>query len=655
MGAEYDHIGIDEASRFTKFQFDNFKTNLRSVRDDLKLQMYLGSNPGGVGHGWLKRLFMDKEYEAGEDPKDYKFIPAKVYDNTILMKKQPDYVKELETLPPDLKQAFLEGDWDVFAGQALRWKRDKHVISRFPYPIEDCKKIIGFDWGYNDHGAAVFLAKTPDGHIFQYREIYQNRRTPEEWAEDLKLAMQVTPVDYVLLPHDCFSKQQGRDSIAEVFKRKGVGSIRRADSLSKGARVNGLALFHMYLSEAPDGIPYFQVHESCVNTIRSLPELIYDESRPEDVDCFVKGTKIDTPNGRVNVENINVSDLVCTPIGNQQVIKAGLSGDSHQVVKVTLSNGETLEGTANHKVFVKGVGLKELQQLQVSDILMGKNNIKWLRQIKKLFTTELNTLKEKGELITSLMDHIKNKVTHHYIVKYILTTMEESLKDFKYIIKTTTTTIMNYPIWLPYQLSNMPFTTTKLIFPHLKEKRNNINGITQKKVKKNFPKTLQRCSRILQKENFRAEIVSLLLQLNTLQSFIAISAESLKDFIKPFVPSVIRSFYRRRMVQELPKPVHITAVGPLEEKRVYKLTVEKAHLYYANGILTTNTEGEDHLYDAIRISFLEWGKPRGKGGVVSPASPESVRRAPTVMGGRVPALDVKRLFKKIRGRSWKYN
>ena len=231
QGAEYDHIGIDEASQFTKFMFDNFRTNLRSVRDDLKLQMYLASNPGGVGHGWLKRLFMDKEYEEGENPEDYKFVPAKVYDNTILMQKQPDYVKELETLPPDLKRAFLDGDWDVFAGQALRWKRDKHIISKLPYPIEDCKIAIGYDWCYNAHGAAVFLAKTPDNHIFQFREIYQNRKTPEEWAQELKHAIQVTPVDVIILPHDCFSKQQGRDSIAEVFKRNGVGPIKRADSI----------------------------------------------------------------------------------------------------------------------------------------------------------------------------------------------------------------------------------------------------------------------------------------------------------------------------------------------------------------------------------------------------------------------------------------
>jgi phage terminase large subunit len=284
QGAEYERIGIDEAGQFTQFMFDNFRTNLRTIRSDVKLQMYLGSNPGGVGHGWLKRLFLDKEYEKGEDPNDYKFVPAKVYDNTVLMKNTPEYVKELETLPEDLRRAYLEGDWDVFSGQVFsEWRRDKHVVSGYPFPIEEADRVISFDWGYNDHGAAVFLAKGKDGRLFQYREIYQNRKTPDEWAEELALAAQVMSVSFINLPHDCFSRQQGHDSIAEVFKRTfqkmGISiPIRRADSLTKGARANGLALFHTWLSDAPDGDPYFQIHQSCNNTIRTLPELVYKQS-----------------------------------------------------------------------------------------------------------------------------------------------------------------------------------------------------------------------------------------------------------------------------------------------------------------------------------------------------------------------------------------
>ena len=287
QGAEYDDIGIDEASQFSEYMFNHFKTNLRTTRTDLKLQMFLGTNPGGVGHAWLKRLFIDKDYHKKENPDDYGFIPAKVYDNPAILKADPAYIHHLETLPDELRRAFLEGDWDVFAGQVFsQWRREKHITSKMPN-LDECDKAIGFDWGYNDHGAAIFLARDKEGHVTQYREIYQNRKTPEEWAEDLMIATELTPVDAIYLPHDCFSRQHGRDSIAEVFKRKGLHNIRRAETLSRNARTNSLALFHMYLSDAPDGKPYFQVHESCTNTIRTLPELVYQEreGKPaEDVD-----------------------------------------------------------------------------------------------------------------------------------------------------------------------------------------------------------------------------------------------------------------------------------------------------------------------------------------------------------------------------------
>lgn len=289
QGAEYDDIGIDEAGQFTEQMFQNLKTNLRSVRDDMKLQMYLGSNPGGVGHGWLKRLFMDKNFEHEEDPNQYRYIPAKAYDNLTLMEKQPDYIKELEALPPDLRRAYLEGDWDVFSGQVFsEWRRDKHVINYYPEGFENAPKVMAFDYGYNDMGAAIFIAKLPDGHMFQYHEIYQNRKTPAEWAEDIMMFTRIYPINHYLLPHDCFSKQHGNDSIAEVFKRHGMSPIKKLDTLSRGARQNSLALFHMYLSDAPDGYPYFQVLETCSNTIRSIPELVYetkgDELFGEDVD-----------------------------------------------------------------------------------------------------------------------------------------------------------------------------------------------------------------------------------------------------------------------------------------------------------------------------------------------------------------------------------
>ena len=68
----------------------------------------------------MKRLFIDRQYQQGENAEDYNFIPAKIYDNRILMDADPNYVKQLLALPEDLRRAHLDGDWDVHAGQYFR-------------------------------------------------------------------------------------------------------------------------------------------------------------------------------------------------------------------------------------------------------------------------------------------------------------------------------------------------------------------------------------------------------------------------------------------------------------------------------------------------------------------------------------------------------
>lgn len=206
-------------------------------------------------------------------------------NNPILMLADPDYIKELEKLPDTLRRAYLEGDWTIFAGQVFNeFRLDKHVITSFDYPLSQTIKIICFDWGYNAPGAALWLAYTSEGRVYAYREIYQNLKTPEQWAQNIKLYTDMEKVEYIVLPHDCFAKIHGNESIADVFKRTLNIPIKAAGTLEKGARHNRVAITHQYLSNAPDSIPFLQIHVSCRNLIRTLPELIYDKSDPEDVD-----------------------------------------------------------------------------------------------------------------------------------------------------------------------------------------------------------------------------------------------------------------------------------------------------------------------------------------------------------------------------------
>ena len=286
QGAEYDDVGIDEATNFTEYQYNILKSCLRTVRKDLKTQMYLGANPGGVGHGWVKREFIIPPQQP-----DNFFVPAKVWDNPVLMEADPDYIKTLEKLPPELKRMYLEGDWDVFAGQVFwEWRRDKHIVTEFEFPIEMCAKIVSFDWGYNNPGCASWLAFTPDGRVYQYRELYQTTKSPQEWAREMKIFFSVEKVQEVVLPHDCFSHQGGNQMIADVFRDEwsGLGEMKplivRGNTGTAGAVKNRLAITHQYLTDAPDGLPWFQVHAKCANLIRTLPELVYSVSDPEVID-----------------------------------------------------------------------------------------------------------------------------------------------------------------------------------------------------------------------------------------------------------------------------------------------------------------------------------------------------------------------------------
>ena len=128
QGQEYDVIGLEEATHFTESQMQFLTTCNRSVRRDFSPRMYYTCNPGGVGHGWVKRLFLDRQYREGETPADYRFIPARLTDNPVLMERDPGYRKSLLSLPEHLRRAYLEGDWDVLQGQYFpEFRRDIHV------------------------------------------------------------------------------------------------------------------------------------------------------------------------------------------------------------------------------------------------------------------------------------------------------------------------------------------------------------------------------------------------------------------------------------------------------------------------------------------------------------------------------------------------
>jgi phage terminase large subunit len=287
QGQEYDAIGMEEATHFTDYQRTFLTTCNRNTRRDYKPKMYYTSNPGGVGHDWFKRLFIDRQYQNKENPNHYVFIPARVYDNKVLMENNPEYVEALESLQDKLRKMHLDGDWDVFEGQYFsEFSRDKHVIEPFEVP-SNWLRYRSVDWGYNDPCAIYWHAVEPgSGRVFTYREMYFNQVIATKAAQMVVEASKNSDgtdeeIRYTVASPDMWQNRgQGitAETIAQLWIDAGVPLIR-----AKNERVQGWHRMHEWLDISPDGKPYWQIFSTCTNLVRTLPALIHDDNRVEDV------------------------------------------------------------------------------------------------------------------------------------------------------------------------------------------------------------------------------------------------------------------------------------------------------------------------------------------------------------------------------------
>ena len=282
QGQEYDVIGLEEATHFSEAQMQILTTCNRNVRTDFSPRMYYTCNPGNIGHAWVKRLFVDREYKGGESAGDYAFVQAKVYDNPVLMENDPTYVRTLEALPEAMRRAQLDGDWDVFAGQYFReFSRERHVIEPFKIP-DDWRRFRSLDGGSNDPCCVLWHAVAPDGRIITYREIYVREMLARDVAKHVLALSAGEKISYTAASPDAWQTRGQSDlegqSIADTFSMNGM-SIIKADN----TRVAGWTQVRNYLAIAPDKRPRWQCFSTCRNLIKTLPLLIYDEHNVEDV------------------------------------------------------------------------------------------------------------------------------------------------------------------------------------------------------------------------------------------------------------------------------------------------------------------------------------------------------------------------------------
>jgi PBSX family phage terminase large subunit len=299
QGTEVDVLFIDEATHQSEEKMKKLTACVRGVNAFPK-RIYLTCNPGGEGHAWVKRLFIDKKYENNERPEDYTFIQSLVTDNKALMESNPDYIKQLEALPPKLRDAWLYGDWNVYEGQFFEEFKDDpdhyedrqftHVIK--PFDIPDGWKIYrSFDWGYNKPFSCGWWAVDYEGVAYRILELYGCTKTANEgvkWTPP-----QVFAEIHKIETEHRWLKGKKIQGIADpaIWDAETGESI--ADTAAKhqvyftqgdNKRLAGWMQVHYRMAFDENGYPMMYIFNNCKAFIRTIPLLQYDEHKVEDLD-----------------------------------------------------------------------------------------------------------------------------------------------------------------------------------------------------------------------------------------------------------------------------------------------------------------------------------------------------------------------------------
>ena len=278
QSAEYDCIRFDELTHFTEAQYVYLISRVRGANAFPK-QIKSSTNPGGVGHGWVKRRFVDPAPSGksfvGEDGMKRIFIPSLLDDNTFLISSDPTYRNRLMALPEREKKALLFGDWDIFEGQYFtEFDRTRHVISPFEIP-DSWRKYRTIDYGL-DRLVCLWIAIAPDGQAFVYREYCESDLPIGAAARGI---LERTPKNediYVTLaPPDLFARSQetGKTKSA-IFSEHGLSFTKTSND-----RETGWLAIKELLSDSKNSLKIF---DTCTELIRCLPALQTDKIRPTD-------------------------------------------------------------------------------------------------------------------------------------------------------------------------------------------------------------------------------------------------------------------------------------------------------------------------------------------------------------------------------------
>ena len=388
-GQEWDIAYLDEAQQLSEGAFNAIKATIRGVNEFPK-RLYATANPGGIGMAWYRRLFIERDFREGENPDDYVFIQALVTDNAALMESNPDYIKQLESLPPAQRAAWRYGDWYSYEGRFFsEFRADIHVIEPFPIP-KRWRRYRALDYGL-DMLAVLWMAVDDMGNEYIYRELHvPNTIAPDaaRMISEMSVYDDGTPEDIsaTFAPPDLWSrtKDSGR-CIADLFFDGGVRFTK-----ASADRINGWMMVkdHIKPIEGLDGegkSSRLKIFRSCNTLIKNIQLLEFDDKRPSDAAtepheithiCLSGDTVIRTPKGNLRLDEMDMCGSVYAYNGEEIVVAEydclAVTSQNAAVYALETDTGEVIKATESHP-FLTESGYKPLYELLPGDLLINSD------------------------------------------------------------------------------------------------------------------------------------------------------------------------------------------------------------------------------------------------------------------------------------------
>ena len=275
QGNNWDVLFIDEATQFLESEFRGLDAIIRGD-NGLPKRVYLTCNPGGVGHFWVKRLFVDRKFQPEENPDDYVFIQATVDDNKNIDK---EYINVLNNLPEDVRRAHRYGDWNALSGVYFEEFTDGlHTCKPFPIP-KNWKRYRAMDYGLDMH-FCIWVAVDETGRCYVYRQFAQANMVVSEAALiQREMTRPDEDISYTIAPPDLWARnRETGKSQANTFAENGV-VLFRADN----NRQQGWYALKELLKIREDGKPGLIIFDTCGSLIDCLKCLQHDKTNPNDV------------------------------------------------------------------------------------------------------------------------------------------------------------------------------------------------------------------------------------------------------------------------------------------------------------------------------------------------------------------------------------